>query len=339
MPQPPSHRVSLPPGALRLLGLCVVAILVAFGLTEAVLRAGLYSRPRWYPRAIETLDGRPARYLFIGSSRVSAAIDARRFAALTDTPEALSVNVGQGFSTVAAHALGVRRLSELGLLQGTTVFLEAPLGVADTSTWNTPWYQIEGAHFLISVLEGRDLPALWRSSQSLEDTLAASGRWLLKPSWIGIYREDIRVKALATTYHLTGLWSAAPPDDERGVRRDVDDLSRIRAAAVANGQIAARAPVVPDWSETVTAWIVRQVQAAGGSVVFYRMPMSAAMGVSSASIVENARTLAEQAVRWNVPMLAPQVTFTEADFPDLWHLSAESSVAFTDALVAAWRGR
>jgi hypothetical protein len=332
------HRVHLPPGGLRLIGLCLVAMILAFGVTEAALRGGFYERPRWYPTAVEKLDGRPAKFLFIGSSRVSAAIDVRRFATLTGTPEDLTLNVGQGFSTVTAHALGIRRLSELGLLKGTTVFMEAPLGVVETGTWQTRWYQIEGAHFLMSVLEGRDLPALWRSDQSVEEKLAASGRWLLKPAWISIYREDIRVKGLGRTYALAGL-SSAPPDDQRGVRRDVDDISRIRAAAIANGQEAARTPVVNDWSATVTAWIVKRVQESGGQVVFYEMPMSAPMAVVSPSIAQNARTLSAQAAQWNVPMLKADVVFAADDFPDLWHLSVPASWRFTDALAAAWLSR
>lgn len=320
------------------MALCLLALIVAYGVTEAALRGGLYERPRWYPRAVDTLAGRPARFLFIGSSRVSAAIDPRRFATLTGAPEDLTLNVGQGFSTVTAHALGIRRLSELGLLNGTTVFMEAPLGIVETATWKTRWYQIEGAHFLMSVLEGRDLPALWRSEQSVEEKLAASGRWLLKPSWISIYREDIRVKGLGRTYGLAGL-SAAPPDDQRGVRRDVDDISRIRAAAIVNGQEAARAPVVADWSVTVTAWIVKRVQESGGQVVFYEMPMSPPMAVTSPSLAENARTLSAQAAQWNVPMLKADVLFEESDFPDLWHLSVPASWRFTDALAATWLSR
>lgn len=332
------HRIHLPPGGRRLLSLCLLAMVVAFGVTEAALRGGFYERPRWYPTAVEKLNGRPAKFLFIGSSRVSAAIDVRRFAALTDTPEDLTLNVGQGFSTVTAHALGIRRLSDLGLLHGATVFMEAPLGVVETATWKTRWYQIEGAHFLMAVLEGRDLPALWRSEQPVEAKLAASGRWLLKPSWISIYREDIRVKGLGRTYALAGL-SSAPPDDQRGVRRDVDDISRIRASAIVNGQEAARTPVVADWSATVTAWIVRRVQESGGRVVFYEMPMSAPMAVISPSIAQNAQSLAVQAVEWNVPMLKPDVVFADTDFPDLWHLSVQSSPRFTDALVAAWQSQ
>lgn len=335
-PTPASHRTHLPSGAARLLCFCLVAMVLTFGGVEAVLRGGFYERPRWYPRAIDALAGRPARVVFIGSSRVSAAIDVRLFATLTNTPEHLALNLGQGFSGVTAHALGIRRLSELGLLEGATVFMEAPLGVVETATWTTPWYQIEGAHFLLSVLEGRDLPALWRSEQTVEEKLAASGRWLIKPSWISIYREDIRVKALSRTYALAGLSSAPPPDDQRGVRRDVDDISRIRAAAIENGRDAARAPAVADWSATVTAWIVRRVQESGGRVVFYEMPMSAPMAIISPSIQENARTLSEQALLWDVPLLRADIAFSDADFPDLWHLSVEASGRFTDALAAAW---
>lgn len=340
MPSTPiSHRVHLPPGAARLIGFCLIALVLILGGVEAVLRGGVYERPRWYPRAIEALAGRPARVVFIGSSRVSAAIDVRRFATLTNTPEDLTLNLGQGFSGVTSHALGIRRLSELGLLNGATVFMEAPLGVVETATWTTPWYQVEGAHFLLSVLEGRDLPALWRSEQTVEEKLAASGRWLLKPSWISIYREDIRVKALSGTYALAGLSSAPPPDEQRGVRRDVDDISRIRAAAIANGQEAARTPVVTDWSATVTAWIVRRVQESGGRVVFYEMPMSAPMAVGSPSNAQNAQTLAVQADRWNVPILKADIVFSDHDFPDLWHLSVPASWRFTDALAAAWQSR
>lgn len=331
----PKSRFRLPPGARRLFVLCAIAVVLVLGTTEALLRAGQYALPRWYPKAEAALNGRPARALFIGSSRVSAAIDVERFAAMAGIPADLTINVGQGFSAVAAHALGIRRLSERGLLAGATVFVEAPLGVVDPATWSHKWYHVEGPHFLLSVLEGRDLPALWRSAQPVEEKFAASGRWLFKPAWISIYREDIRVRSLSRAYALAGL-SLRAPADERGVRRDVDDLSRIRVAAIQAGLDSANAPIVGDWSATVVAWIVRRVQQSGGRVVFYDMPMSTPMAIVTAATRENARTLARQAAQWQVPMLTPDVAFTDADYPDLWHLSVPASLRFTDALAAAW---
>lgn len=327
-------RIALPEGWRRLVGLCFVTGLLTFGGAETLIRLSPYERPRWYPTAMEALNGQPAQYLFIGSSRVSAAIDAQRFSSALGTPRQLTVNVGQGFSTVAAHALGLQRLSEHGLLRGTIVFLEAPLDVPDSSTWSDPWYVVEAPHFLLSVLGLRDLPGLWRSTQSTEDKLAASGRRMLQASWLATYHEHLRVEALAGAYSLAGL-SARAQGADRGVRRDVDDISRIRAAAAGVGRNASLAPVVHDWSATVTGWIVNHVRQSGGRVVVYRMPMSSAMRVESDNTRANARTFREQAAAWGLPVLDSGVVFGDADFPDLWHLSLEASVRFTDGLSAA----
>lgn len=331
-------RTALPAGWRRLVGLCAATALLMFGGAEALLRLSSYERPRWYPTAINALAGQPARYLFVGSSRVSAAIDVARFSANLETPRELTVNVGQGFSTVTAHALGLRRLSERGLLRGTTVFLEAPLDVPDSSTWRDPWYMVEAPHFLLSVIGPRDLLGFWRSTQSIEAKLAATGRMMLGPSWIATYHEHVRVEALAGAYSLAGLSAPVEPAD-RGVRRDVDDLSRIRASAADVARKASLAPVVSDWSTTVTGWIVDRVRQSGGRVVFYRMPMSSAMRVESDNTRANAHTFREQAAAWGLPLLDAGVVFGDADFPDLWHLSLEASVRFTDGLSAALKAR
>ena len=313
---------------------------------------------RWYPDVIEQLQGLPVRYLFVGSSRVSAAVDGARLEqALRGSGDSTTVNVGQGFSTIITHALGLRELGDQGLLRGSVVFLEAPQGMPDASTWHDEWYYIEAPYFLLTVMHAHDLPGLWRSNMSAGLKFAATGRLVFAWSRSLTYRERVRAGGLAAAYTAAQdlqrlVVGAGPSADMRaaeergilraggGVRIDIDDRQRIRAAAADEGRrMVATQRVVDDWDASVVGDIVRLVRRAGGDVVFYEMPLSSVMrgAYETPTGISNVRSFRRQAAEWRTPILALRRSFPDEEFPDLWHLSREQSVRFTDDLVLSWQ--
>jgi hypothetical protein len=50
----------------------------------------------------------------------------------------------------------------------------------------------------------------------------------------------------------------------------------------------------------------------------------------------NRASFARQAATWRTPLLPMDRGVTDADFPDLWHLSEEKAGEFTRALAAGW---
>jgi hypothetical protein len=98
---------------------------------------------------------------------------------------------------------------------------------------------------------------------------------------------------------------------------------------------------IDSWDDRVVADIVRTVQAGGGTVVFFDMPLSSPMRLAYESETgrHNARTFAEAARAWHATILTPDTSFDDAEFPDLWHLSAAGAARFTDDLVQRWMAR
>lgn len=330
---------------------------MALGVLEVGVRSwGFASDERWYPRASRESSGRPIRILFVGSSRVSASVDAERFARELGlaVPAGLVLNLGQGFSTIIEHHLGLQDLANRELLRGSLVFVEAPEGVPDASSWRDDWFFMEAPHFLLTVLPAGSLPTLWASNMDLEHKSAASGRFLFGWSRLITYRERLRAGGLARAYRAAAeAWEAAPwvvrsPPAEKkalnvraegGVRGDSDDLQRIRLAAVTEGRrMVATQRLIDDWTDTVVADLVRRVRIGGGQVIFFRVALSSVMRRASETAIgrENQRTFQQQSHLWGTPLLSVNHTYPDEDFPDLWHLSQERAEDFSRDLAQTW---
>ncbi len=374
-----THR-TLPPHTLRALAVYIVAIVVALALLEGAIRMRRAPQRLWYPAVADQAAGRPLRTLFVGTSRVQASIDPGLVSAALPPsgPTALDVNAGQGFSTIIEHTLGLRYLAERGLLRGTTVFVEVPAGSPDTSRWTDRWYYIEMPDFLLSVIRFGDMPALWRSSMSREEKIAATVRGSMRWSKLVTYHELYRVRFLTDVDRQFRAWSRAlaqwmnaprvatapaasladlsatpnavvstPPAQASammreggGVRTDGDELARIRAEAVADGQRMLREQeLITDWNARVVSDLVQTVRDGGGTVVFFETPLSEPMRLvaETPAGIENRRTFATQAEQWGMRIIPLTGTWPDDQFPDVWHLSVPASKRFTSQLMAAWR--
>ncbi len=345
--RPTSTRpTTLPPGAGRLF-LAVCGSILAAGLClEGAVRIAGYTLPRWYPQVAQNQTWRSTseRAVFVGTSRTFAAVDHRRIA---DARAVGAVNMGQGFSTIATHALGARYLAERGALAGTTVFVEAPGGLPDASTWDDPWYFIERPQWLLSVMTLGDIPALWRSATPAEDTFAATFRGLPVGSRFFAYREDVRVKSLGWIYdRARGRTPVSDEDlleggDENIVlpaRRNPADRERIRQAAVLDGERWIVGTREVEWDDTVVATLVETVHAGGGRVIFLSMPLSGPMsvGLRTPTALANRQRFDNALARWGATRLEVPVVFPDEDFPDLWHLSRQGRDRFTAAVLDVW---
>lgn len=320
----------------------LLAVAAAIAVAEAAVRLSPFEPAQWYPQVIARAAGAPLRFLFVGTSRVGAGVNVEQFAAAVPADPALAArptfNMGHGFSTIAAHAIGLGRMADAGMLGGAVVFIEAAGGVPDTSEWRDRWFQTESPGLLLSVMRPRDLPGLWRSEMRFEHKLSASARALLRPSWLATYRENIRVQGLAAVYARS---AAAAPDmrEQGGVRGDIDDRARIRAAAGQEGlRLAATEPRVDDWHALIVADIVALVRAAGGEVVFFEMPLSSPMRGASESATgrANAESFRRQVEQWGTRLVPAGRELPDEAFPDLWHMSAAAADMFTRDLIAAW---
>jgi hypothetical protein len=68
------------------------------------------------------------------------------------------------------------------------------------------------------------------------------------------------------------------------------------------------------------------------------MPVSSVFGRLYATPLrqEDIRIFREQARIWGAPVLLPQLSFGDKDFPDLWHLDSSSASVFSVELARSW---
>ncbi|MDA1306552.1 MAG: hypothetical protein O2917_04750 [Acidobacteria bacterium] len=217
-------RTRVPEGWWRAAAAYSAAVLLALVAGEAVVRLSTFEPAHWYPQITVKLGATPVRYMFVGSSRVGAGVNVTDFAnaqpASPDGSPGHVFNNGHGFAAIVTHAIGLRKMSEAGLLRGATIFVEAAGGSPDEGTWRDRWYYREAPSFLLSVAGPRDLPGLWHSTMSVDEKLAASARTLMNGSTIAIYAEMIRVNGLAAAYRAATSTTLHALPRRRSARAD-----------------------------------------------------------------------------------------------------------------------
>ena len=336
-----------------------------------VFGVGEYSVKQWCaPRPLFWDQARPAARtgrldaVFIGSSRVAAAIDPAIVAsAVTDASgqPVLSVNVGTGFSTLQEHRLGLRNYleSHADAGRGLVVFIEATNGIPEDSLPSQSWHSDQRPELLVQVLQPGDLPALWQSKESLEERLRFTFRCLTGSSAISRESERIgrgilakgttRLNTLfqkldrsesATGAGLPGRMADQPDLSTAGGIR-VDDeglrLTRQAAAAWARSQILDQRPRGP-WERKVVAEIIELVQSHGGRVVFFNAPLHPThAAVFATPVRETDRTrFAEFARSRGCELLSCDFPTGDDDFPDIFHLRQSRAADYTRVLCREW---
>ena len=337
----------------------VIMPLLVLGLAEGFVRLTADRVPTWYGAADRLLAGTlPVQALFIGSSRVEAAILPATFEQILaerGRPGITALNLGRGNSTDVEHYLGLRNLlaAHPDNLRGVTVFVEAPGGLAFSSRWESQWAMTEQPWMLVDLLRVSDLPAFWRSDGfDLETRLLMSVRVFLRRLALFNRRERVReqwLDEILPTLALGRMPNFEPKrilgDDLQGpghttsIRPDPAALVPARALAWRMGDEATRFQgPIREWHGTITEALVRLVRTAGGQVVFFEPPLSEAfLQVHRTKLrQEDAGIFASQAREWGACLVRPNFTYSDDDLPDLWHLRPERVSEYTRAVATAW---
>jgi hypothetical protein len=314
------------------------------------------------------LDAGPAPdFVFVGSSRVAAAIDPEAFTEVASEAAGRplrAVNFGLGYSTMALHYLNLRNqvARRPDLLRHATVFIEAPGGLpADPSGWNDPWCHPDRPQFLPPLLRAEDLPSLWARAGSFEERVRATFEMAVRGVPLLHNRERVGhefvgrgdAKVMSRLGGLlpggaAGFGAVAPPPapaadltTRGGIRNDSAGVAAARAAAqsMARKELADLKPVAFA-DDCVLADLVRLVQKAGGKVVFFAMPLHSTQ--VEVFRTETRRRDREAFVRkagaWGCEIIATDFPTADADFPDVWHMRRSLAPDFSRALALAWVG-
>lgn len=324
--------------------------LLGFAGAESIARRALPPHTEWY----RGLEGKSAEVLFLGSSRVAAAVDSATFrrtiAELTGKPARVR-NLGQGYSTPIEHTLGVRNWLASRTSTGAPFhcFVELTGGVPAPATWRgAGWVHPDQPQILLDVVRTRDLPALWRSGEPAETKAQITLRHLLDPIQLLTRREALRqrfldlletdvVKRLEPLEPASVAKAGADLRATGGIDQRDESVARARALAQHAAEQVREADYLVDWDRQVLADLVSMVQAAGGDVVFFETPL--------ANVFRRAYDLPAARAgfqRWararGLTVLDPVASFPDEEFPDLWHLAASRAPAYTEALARTWIG-
>ena len=339
----------------------VVIPIAVLGMAETVVRSTVDRRPRWYGAAEQAVADGPVNALFVGSSRVEAAVYVPAFeeeASAMSRACVRALNLGRGYSTAAEHYLGLRNLfaAHPEHLSTTTVFVEMPLGPAGPSQWRGSWAHDEQPWMLVDLLRWHDLRAFGGSSGlPLGEKIHLTVRFVLRGVMATFNRrERIREELLrrgipwvldvmrrrplpegnsplAATRDLIGL--------ETDIRRDPVSLRRARDLAIqVTGAWVGQDTPVHEWQESIERDLVEMVERQGGRVVFFKPPLSSVFTRldRNPGRQKDLESFGEQAQRWGAAILTPHVEFTDEDFPDLWHADHQLALRFSRELARDW---
>lgn len=333
---------------LRTLGFAggVVAVLVLLNVRGG---QGRIREDIWFTPLAGEGSGRTVDAIFIGSSRVSAAIETRAFdemLAQVLQRNVVSVNLGMGGSTTAEYAMGLRRLSELNpdALRGSVAFIEAPMGMADYQTWHDSWVVDQAPELMSRYLEPGDLSRfLLRSRTPFEQKAVVAADVLFGLEYnLPRLRRTFQGWLDKETLPWLSTLLPFPVDDgppelasSGGILGDKKSVADARALAITTfaAQLVAQKPQ-RDWDSTTMCSVVLQLQQMGALPVFFDMPLSRTMAAVNLTPtrVQDRTSFREALQRWKAPYLDPRIATTEDDFPDIWHLRKSRSAEFTKDL-------
>jgi hypothetical protein len=95
---------------------------------------------------------------------------------------------------------------------------------------------------------------------------------------------------------------------------------------------------IRNWDQSVLKSIVDLVIASGGKVVLFNTPINS---LQLKPLDTELRKIDRQvfkkvADQWGIPILRPQFTTADSDYPDFWHLRRSLSAGYTKAVAAAY---
>jgi len=338
----------------------IIIPMLVFLSTEYALRRTFVVVPRWYSAAEQAAARGRVDVVFIGSSRVIAAVDVPSFnrAVFAMTGYCLrALNLARGYSTDAQHYLGLRNLltSYSASLEGLTVFIEAPGGLPTGSSWDDAWIASPQPALLVDVLRWNDLVPFWTSAGGgVGEKLHVTLRFVLRPIFSTLnrrerIREGLLEAGIPWLVNLgLGRISSNPfregpapfePVGPGGIRVDPATLVGARNLAIrlTDEWLAEQRPI-RNWSVTIQQDLVDLVRRHGGHVVFFDVPLSSVFSRLYATPLrkEDIRIFKEHAQGWGSRLLRPRVPVSDDDLPDLWHVGPWVAPPFSAELAKDW---
>lgn len=332
---------------IKIVLLFAILIFVAEASVRTVFRSqfsGLERLDDFYSDAREAAADGPVDIMFIGSSHVFAAIESETVAdelekAWGTRPRVLEI--GKGYSTVALHYLGLKRLYEQSPenMHGTIVLIEAPGKIPWYQTWDDQWVDDEWPSLLGPLASaGEVMEFLVRSSNDLRSKAIAAASVPLRIVRFA-RRIPPNIESKVNDVFIDEKENEVQTDLAAGgeIRTDSAIVARVREAVIEEHSVD-HMKVRDNWDASVTNDIVDLVRSNGGEVIFYEMPLSSHEGREYGTQVgkESRKAYQEWAAAKGLTLFEfDNFETTDDDFPDLLHLSASRSPGYSRMVARA----
>lgn len=327
---------------LRLACLILLPIVVAEFTVRTVHFSDWFDQCFYIARMDQFVSAKQALVL-VGSSRVAAAVDESEFEKLFKSRQSDTkvFNMGMGYSTLVEHFFGLKKVStRRGSLRGFTVLVEAPAGLVDMNDWSGPWASPAAPEILVPYLEPAELCSFWINSSNDAElksfvTSAKLSSTILRLKQIrrkvtSVLRQKFYAENVAKNLEQSKGLAAAG-----GIRVDDEGVKLARASAKSAAMSLAAHIGQVDWDRTVACSLAKYVHAQGGEVIFFEIPVSSTFRkpLQSEIRLRDAESFRMHCKSWNSSYLSVPFDCSDADFPDVWHLSSALKSSFTHTLV------
>ena len=296
----------------------------------------------WAGPVRSILDTVSFQVYFFGSSRVSAAVDVAAFdstMAEFGHPGIRSINLGMGYSRLNEYYMLARYIvsRKPNAFRGATILLEAPLGLAEYSTWDDNWMVADGVENLAPYLRAQDLPSFLRRSASTPLAKAQVVAQVLfgfreNYSRLRYHTEKFLTERLAVSKAIDLPSKKIDLVGVGGIRTDSQGVDAVKEIAVRFAKTDLKNQVPQrHYDTTILKQFIDVVQDAGGRVRLFRTPLSSVQAAPFETPIrrkDKASFLIELA-DWKVPLLDSTIATTDSDFPDYWHLRRSRAPEFS----------
>ena len=155
----------MPAPIIKQVAFCLILFLICEIALRMMPRTAWYESC-WYVGQRQQLTAAPRAFIFIGTSRVAAAIDAAEFARFMEKSEGTLIpafNFGMGYTTTAENYFALKWLSRIrkGGLNGCTIFIPCEGGMPSMDSWQDIWVEDAMPEFIVPYLPFSELPAMW----------------------------------------------------------------------------------------------------------------------------------------------------------------------------------
>ena len=317
-------------------------LLVTFVITESLSRLCIDG---YYFKAIDThqITSKPQQpdYLFIGSSRVAAAISPT---IITQTrPNSLAINAGRGYTTGGIHYQAIKQHLKLNkhYLKNTKVFLELPgYSVYDTN-FNTSkfrFFENKGeesmSHLILPYIDHRSLIELLK-----ESTNSKSAKFNLVMQYcFSSYRTLPFIKEQIN--RRLQKWLTKPKKETLtatgGIKNNAHKVAKQKALRIANKQLkdSLQGSILSHkkLDKSMLFELNKLITSHGGQLYLFKMPLHSIQ--NKINLTNRNKKNAIIFNHWlktnKIPLINPNhFKFSDIDFPDMWHLSMSKRTEFT----------